>query len=161
VTTTEREKLTVGEDGPFAICADTVNRKIYFLCYDKGSVTNAVIFVIDMDTNTVSDRITLEDCMFTITPYGGNIMINYIYDKLLVVSEGKIIVIDPVAKTIETLNGHKTIEYAAYSPSTGNIYAISKEEEDEMTASLYHYCLYCITPYQQKQQFLNSDRRLK
>jgi hypothetical protein len=113
VTTTEREKLAVGEDGPFAICADTVNRKIYFLCYDKGSVTNAVIFVIAMDTNTVSDRITLEDCMFTITPYGGNIMINYIYDKLLVVSEGKIIVIDPVAKTIETLNGHKTIEYAA------------------------------------------------
>ena len=31
-------KLRVGENGPFALCADPVNRKIYLLDYDKDAV---------------------------------------------------------------------------------------------------------------------------
>jgi hypothetical protein len=150
VTTTEENELPVGEDGPFALCADTVNRKMYFLCYDKDNTENAVIFVVDMESNTIADKVPVGPHMFTTTPYGGSIMTNYMDNKLLVVAEGKMIVVDPVAKTTKTLNDYESIEYLTYSPNTGNIYAVAKEEEDEMSASQYHYSLYCITPNQKQ-----------
>ncbi|HJT47203.1 MAG TPA: AAA family ATPase [Nitrososphaeraceae archaeon] len=161
VTNIKKMKLKLGYDGPIASCVDTANKKIFLLDNDKDDYANAVIFIVDMQSNTIVDKITLEECDFTISPEHRSIMTNYTDNKLLLVIKGKMIVIDLIDKTTRTLNDYEQIEYIAYSPNTGNIYAILKEDEDEKSASKDHYCLYCITPNLLKQRILTFQPQLE
>lgn len=114
-----------------------------------------------MQSNSIIDKIILGEYISTVVPYGSTLMTKYTDNNLLVVLDGKILVIDPMAKKVVRINDYKTIEYVAYSSNTGNIYAVSKEEEDEMSASLYHYCIHCISQDLKEQNILKFEPQIE
>jgi hypothetical protein len=135
------KELLIGRDGPIALCIDRNRRKVYALSGDDQEHGSSSIYVIDLESSSIIDKILIPNITPSISPYRGNIMTLDYNKNLLVVIGQELFVIDISTKKI--LKRLKNFNYQNIVSSNDgkHIYVIISHEDFESDYPYYN-CLY-------------------